>query len=72
MTGGDRHRCPAKGCPNLVAERRVACLYHWYGLPVPMRAAILRGFHRSPGGPAHLGAIADAVRYWRDVAGSPS
>jgi len=66
------HRCPAPRCPNRVPAVSVACRYHWHELPPTIRAAILRGYKRHPGGTSHLAAIADAVRYWRAIAGSAS
>lgn len=58
-------KCPSPNCNRYVDKDMVACRAHWAMLPAPMRNEIWRTYRSAPGTPAHLEAIAVALRYLR-------
>jgi hypothetical protein len=58
------HTCPAPDCRRQVTSDKLACRSCWYSLPRDIRARVWAGYRSEPGGAAHMGAIADAIRFW--------
>jgi len=65
MTVSDStHECPKRGCRERVRWDQLACKRHWYGLPLPIRQAVLKAFRRGlgVGTPEHNAAVNTAIR----------
>ena len=67
MTGpaDTSHECPGPGCKARVPVDMLACKRHWYQVTAGTRARVWRTYRQQAGGPAHMAAMAQAVREMR-------
>lgn len=64
------HRCPGGGCQSHVPRHRFACPACWRRLPKDLRDPITGTYLIDPG--AHLAAMADARRWYRENPAQPA
>lgn len=61
------HRCAMEPCPIEIPHRQLMCQGHWRMVPRPIQQEIYSVFRKRRGGPAHLAAIARAIRTVRET-----
>lgn len=57
------HQCPRRDCPNFVGPTKFACGRHWRLMPNDLKREIQTAWREEPLGPAHIGAMHDAVTW---------
>lgn len=55
-------RCAIEECPIAIARSQLMCAGHWRLVPRPVQAEIYAVYRKRRGSPAHLAAIARAVK----------